>query len=59
MDPGSVMLHRAIGKDALTPCKITWWVFLIGFLAFINPAVALVVPAKFFAASDGPPCGAA
>jgi hypothetical protein len=59
MDPGSVMLRRALAKDALAPFKRTSWVFLIGVLAFINPAAALVVPAMFFAASDGPPCGAA
>jgi uncharacterized membrane protein HdeD (DUF308 family) len=47
------------GGDAQTLCKRTWWVFVVGgiayvifgVLAFVNPGVALWVMATFFAAS--------
>ena len=49
---------RAAAQDARAFCRRTWWVFLIGgiaaivfgVLAFINPAIALLVLAQFFAA---------
>lgn len=47
------------GADAQSLCRRTWWVFLVGgvayvifgVLAFINPGIALLVLAMFFAAS--------
>jgi len=48
-----------LGADAQALCKRTWWVFLVGglasvifgVLAFVNPGIALLVLAMFFAAS--------
>jgi uncharacterized membrane protein HdeD (DUF308 family) len=47
------------GADAQALCKRTWWVFVVGgiayvifgVLAFVNPGIALLVLAMFFAAS--------
>jgi uncharacterized membrane protein HdeD (DUF308 family) len=53
-------LAGAIGAaDARALCRRTWWVFLIGglaslvfgILAFVNPGIALLVLATFFAAA--------
>jgi uncharacterized membrane protein HdeD (DUF308 family) len=52
------MTAKEMAKDAQVFCKRTWWVFLIGgiasvafgVLAFINPGVALLVLAIYFAA---------
>ena len=52
------MTARDLAQNAQTFCKRTWWVFLIGgiasvafgVLAFINPGVALLVLAIYFAA---------
>ena len=49
----------SLGGDARALCKRTWWVFLVGgiasvifgVLAFVNPGIALLVLAMFFAAS--------
>ena len=49
----------SLGADAQVLCKRTWWVFLVGgiasvifgVLAFVNPGIALLVLAMFFAAS--------
>jgi uncharacterized membrane protein HdeD (DUF308 family) len=54
----SALLSR-LGSDAQALCRRTWWVFLIGgiasvifgVLAFINPGIALLVLATFFAAA--------
>jgi uncharacterized membrane protein HdeD (DUF308 family) len=54
----SAILSR-LGSDAQVLCKRTWWVFLVGgiasvifgVLAFINPGIALLVLATFFAAA--------
>ena len=54
----SAILSR-LGSDAQALCKRTWWVFLVGgiasvifgVLAFINPGIALLVLATFFAAA--------
>jgi uncharacterized membrane protein HdeD (DUF308 family) len=54
----SALLSR-LGSDAQALCKRTWWVFLVGgiasvifgVLAFINPGIALLVLATFFAAA--------
>ena len=48
-----------MGGDAQALCKRTWWVFVVGgiayvifgVLAFVNPGIALLVLATFFAAS--------
>lgn len=48
-----------LGGDAQALCRRTWWVFLVGgvaavifgVLAFVNPGIALLVLAMFFAAS--------
>jgi uncharacterized membrane protein HdeD (DUF308 family) len=48
-----------LGGDARALCRRTWWVFLVGglasvifgVLAFINPGIALLVLAMFFAAA--------
>jgi uncharacterized membrane protein HdeD (DUF308 family) len=48
-----------LGADAQVLCRRTWWVFLVGgfaslifgVLAFVNPGIALLVLAMFFAAS--------
>jgi uncharacterized membrane protein HdeD (DUF308 family) len=48
-----------LGADAHALCRRTWWVFLVGglasvifgALAFVNPGLALLVLAMFFAAS--------
>jgi uncharacterized membrane protein HdeD (DUF308 family) len=48
-----------LGANAQALCRRTWWVFLVGgiasvifgVLAFINPGLALLVLAAFFAAS--------
>ena len=52
-------LAGAIRADAGALCRRTWWVFLIGglasllfgILAFVNPGIALLVLAMFFAAA--------
>jgi uncharacterized membrane protein HdeD (DUF308 family) len=49
----------SFGADAQELCKRTWWVFLLGgiasvvfgVLALVNPGIALLVLAMFFAAS--------
>jgi uncharacterized membrane protein HdeD (DUF308 family) len=54
----SALLSR-LGSDAQALCRRTWWVFLVGgiasvifgVLAFINPGIALLVLATFFAAA--------
>ena len=54
---GSVL--DSFRADAQVLCKRTWWVFLVGgmasvifgVLAFVNPGIALLVLAMFFAAS--------
>ncbi len=54
----SALLSR-LGSDAQALCRRTWWVFLVGgiasvvfgVLAFINPGIALLVLAMFFAAA--------
>jgi len=54
---GSVL--GSLRADAQVLCKRTWWVFLVGgiaslmfgVLAFVNPGIALLVLAMFFAAS--------
>jgi len=54
----SALLSR-LGPDAQALCRRTWWVFLVGgiasvvfgVLAFINPGIALLVLAMFFAAA--------
>jgi uncharacterized membrane protein HdeD (DUF308 family) len=56
-DSGSAL--AAVGANAHALCKRTWWVFLVGgiasvifgVLAFVNPGIALLVLAMFFAAS--------
>jgi uncharacterized membrane protein HdeD (DUF308 family) len=56
---GSGEVLSRFGADAQALCKRTWWVFLVGgiayvifgMLAFVNPGVALWVVATFFAAS--------
>jgi len=56
-DSGSAL--AAVGASAHALCKRTWWVFLVGgiasvifgVLAFVNPGIALLVLAMFFAAS--------
>jgi uncharacterized membrane protein HdeD (DUF308 family) len=58
MMANSAILSR-LGSDAQALCKRTWWVFLVGgiasvifgVLAFINPGIALLVLAMFFAAT--------
>jgi uncharacterized membrane protein HdeD (DUF308 family) len=58
MANGGTILGR-LGADAQALCKRTWWVFLVGglasvifgVLAFVNPGIALLVLAMFFAAS--------
>jgi len=58
MMANSAILSR-LGSDAQALCKRTWWVFLVGgiasvifgVLAFINPGIALLVLATFFAAA--------
>jgi len=58
MMANSAILSR-LGSDAQVLCKRTWWVFLVGgiasvifgVLAFINPGIALLVLATFFAAA--------
>ena len=55
---GGTILGK-LGTDAEALCKRTWWVFLagglasviFGVLAFVNPGLALLVLAMFFAAS--------
>jgi uncharacterized membrane protein HdeD (DUF308 family) len=52
-------LLSRVGADAQALCKRTWWVFLVGgiasvifgVLAFVNPGIALLVLAMFFAAA--------
>ena len=52
-------LAGAVGTDARNLVRRTWWVFLIGglasllfgILAFVNPGLALLVLAMFFAAA--------
>jgi uncharacterized membrane protein HdeD (DUF308 family) len=58
MMANSALLSR-LGSDAQALCRRTWWVFLVGgiasvvfgVLAFINPGIALLVLAMFFAAA--------
>ena len=58
MANGGTILGK-LGADAQALCKRTWWVFLVGglasvifgVLAFVNPGIALLVLAMFFAAS--------
>jgi len=58
MANGGTILGK-LGADAQALCKRTWWVFLVGglasvifgVLAFVNPGIAQLVLAMFFAAS--------
>lgn len=58
MANGGTILGK-LGTNAEALCKRTWWVFLVGgiasvifgVMAFVNPGIALLVLAMFFAAS--------
>jgi len=56
---GRDVMMSSLGASAHVLCKRTWWVFVVGgvasvifgVLAFVNPGLALLVLAMFFAAS--------